>query len=189
MEQAIEPEVIGIRGRSAEPTPNRWMLTVGSLACWTYVYLVFWLLLWILGTRLLFGWTPVVITSGSMSPAIKPGDVVMMGEPPDMTLKPGAVVAFEGPTETDSLVTHRIHAVEAGSYVTKGDANALPDSTPLAAGDVSGVGRLLVPMVGSPKAWLETGRSDLLAVWLLVSGVCLGLAMSSARKIRAEAIS
>lgn len=184
MERVIEQRIA--RQSTIASPGSRWLLIVGSLACWMYLYITLWLLLWVLGTRILFGWAPVVISTGSMSPAINPGDVVMLADPPSEKLKPGAVVTFEGPTERRALVTHRIHRIESGSYVTKGDANALPDSTPLKHGEVEGVGRLLVPMVGLPRTWLQSGRLDLLTGWLLLSAVSGWLAISSGRKMRAK---
>jgi signal peptidase I len=176
-------EVMDLEGTGS--SRSRWLLIGGSLACWMYLYLMFWLLLWVLVTRILFGWVPVVISTGSMSPTINPGDVVMLVDPPSEKLRPGAVITFEGPTENRSLVTHRVHGLEDDFYLTKGDANPLPDSTPVKPSDVQGVGRLLVPMVGLPRTWLQFGRIDLLVGWALLSALSVWLAVSSSRKMRA----
>jgi signal peptidase len=44
-----------------------------------------------------------------------------------------------------------------GSLVTKGDANALPDSTPLPAANLRGLARLKVPAVGVPLLRARAG--------------------------------
>lgn len=100
------------------------------------------------------GWSPVVVTSGSMSPTIRPGDIVVAAPPSD---DPRGVVVFEG--ANGGLVTHRVDAVlDDGRLRTKGDANAVPDSELLTHDRVMGEGRLLVPLTGLPTVWLRQGR-------------------------------
>ena len=111
----------------------------------------------------LLGHRPVAITSGSMEPAIRVGDVVLFAPPPSSALGPGTVVGFN-PTGDQASVTHRIVQTNPdGTYVTRGDANPSTDSTPVGPDDVWGVGRFLVPYGGLPAAWLAVG-----AVWKVV---------------------
>ena len=120
-----------------------------------------------------FGWTSVVITSGSMSPSFSIGDVVMASPHDGRGLGAGTVVVFSDPARP-GLLTHRIESVNPdGSYVTKGDANREPDSTPLRPEQVVGVGRLLVPYIGLPLVWYWAGAWGELAVW--VAGMMLAL--------------
>lgn len=103
---------------------------------------------------LMAGWSPIVVTSGSMSPTIRPGDVVVVAPP---SADPRGVVVFED--VNGDLVTHRVDAVlDDGRLRTKGDANAVPDSELLTRGRVFGEGRLLVPLTGLPTVWLRQGR-------------------------------
>jgi hypothetical protein len=101
------------------------------------------------------GWTPVAITSGSMAPLIRPGDVVVLD--PDAEIAPGSVVTVDrGP----GRVTHRVVSQRAdGTWLTRGDANASADREPVHPEDVVGVGRLVVPVIGYPAAVL-VGASD-----------------------------
>ena len=118
---------------------------------------------------LVAGWSPVVITSGSMQPHIQPGDVVIYQPSDGIGLAPGTVVTFVDPANPDGLVTHRIEAVNAdGSYVTKGDANRLSDSTAIAPESIEGVGKLVVPLAGLPLVWAAQGQMLLLAGFVLV---------------------
>ncbi len=119
------------------------------------------------------GWTSVVITSGSMSPSFSIGDVVMASPHDGRGLGAGTVVVFSDPARP-GLLTHRIESVNPdGSYLTKGDANRQPDSTPLRPEQVVGVGRLLVPYIGLPLVWYWAGAWGELAVW--VAGMMLAL--------------
>jgi signal peptidase I len=112
------------------------------------------------------------VSSGSMQPTIRRGDVVLyrhvdggdrIGE--------GTVVVFTG--DTGASTVHRVVAVNAdSSLTTRGDANAENDSASVAMSAVSGTGSLLVPWVGLPSVWWRESRFVLVAV----AGVVLGLA-------------
>lgn len=105
------------------------------------------------------GLHPVVVLTGSMAPAVDPGDVVVHGRPGPEGPRPGQVVVVEDPAQPGALLTHRVVSVAAdGTLRTRGDANLLPDSTPVPPEAVLGVGRLLVPAVGRPTVWLRQGR-------------------------------
>lgn len=123
------------------------------IAVWAFV----WLALWAVGPTVL-GWRPVVITSDSMRPAIETGDVVV-GRPHSGTgLGAGTVIIFD-PQDGRGLITHRIAGVNPdGTYITRGDANGVAESTPLAPDQVVAVGTLRVPMVGLPVVWLQHGE-------------------------------
>ena len=135
---------------------------------------------------LIAGWRAVVITSGSMTPAIHRGDVVVARPHPGDSLKPGTVVVFR---EADgALVIHRIAAVNRdGTYRSRGDANALPDSTPLRSEQVVGVGRLLVPRIGAPILLVrQAGSTAFVALALLVAGAAAARLRTSAGRSRAD---
>lgn len=103
----------------------------------------------------LWGWEPLVITSGSMAPNVRVGDVVVVA-PVVGSVRAGTVVTYRD-HGSDRLITHRVVAVRPdGSYVTRGDANAQPDPTPVAPGEVVGEVRLLVPVIGLPATTSRT---------------------------------
>ena len=120
-----------------------------------------------------FGWTSVVITSGSMSPSFSIGDVVVASPHDGRELAPGDIVVFSDPARP-GLLTHRIESTNPdGSYVTRGDANRQPDSTPLRPEQVVGVGSFVVPLIGLPLVWYWSGAWAELAVW--AAGMLLAL--------------
>lgn len=137
------------------------------------VYLTTWLVAWALVPTLVLGWQSVVITSGSMGPSIDTGDVVVAAPHDGSLLGPGTVVVFED-SDSAALTTHRIvETTPDGGYLTRGDANPRPDSTPLEPDRVVGVGRLLVPRAGLPLVWYSTGAWVKLAAWglLILAGL------------------
>lgn len=99
----------------------------------------------------LAGWDVVTVLSGSMTPTY-PADSVLAIESLDPAdIEAGDVIAFT--PEADALmVTHRVVSVSEGSdglsFVTKGDANEDPDSSPAAASAVQGRVVFGVPMLG-----------------------------------------
>jgi signal peptidase I len=142
-----------------------------------YLAAAAWLLWWVLLAAVVPAWTPVVITSGSMAPHIRAGDVVVAAAVAPGDLDVGAVIVFADPV--GELTTHRISSTSAdGTYRTKGDANAVEDSAHVAADDVVGRGRLLVPAVGRPLVWFTQQQWVPLGTWLLVS-IAAGCTVSS----------
>jgi len=115
---------------------------------------------------LLFGWHARTAASGSMAPTLSQGDIVMTSAAPHGRLAPGTIITFR---RNGATVTHRIVRVNAdGSYVTRGDANPVADSTPVQPSSVVGVARVVVPYVGLPREWLREGRLGSLALLVLV---------------------
>lgn len=153
-----------------------------------YLYTLLWLVLAILVFALV-GLSPVAIQSGSMSPLIKRGDVVMLGDVPELpdgfALTPGTVIAFHTPARpNDGLLTHRISMVSSdGTYITKGDANAGPDSDAIPPEDVVGVGRVVVPLAGLPAVWVAAGSWLPLVAWALVTVLAARLLLASFKEI------
>ena len=139
---------------------------VGVLAL-LQIYMFVTMALVVILSTIAFGWTSVVITSGSMSPTISTGDVVLASPHNGGGLSPGTVVVFYDPARP-GLVTHRIDSVNPdGSYVTKGDANTTSDSTPLEPEEIVGVGRTLVPWIGRPLAAFWAGKWATVAIWVV----------------------
>ncbi len=137
-----------------------------STACTAWLLVVCSLVLWSL-VPMAWGWKPVVVMTGSMMPAISPGDVVLVA--PGQVPERGRIVLVRDPQVPTGRVTHRVVAVAAdGTLTTKGDANPAADSVRHHPCDVIGVARLVVPRAGR-LALLRAHptRDDLL--WALVT--------------------
>jgi len=83
------------------------------------------------GPRFLNYQTSTMLT-GSMSPGINPGDVVVSVKTPVSELKVGDVITYSIPIDDHRIETHRVASIKrddagATSVTTKGDANAGPD--------------------------------------------------------------
>ncbi len=135
------------------------------------------LLVWAVVVPLALGWSSVAVLSGSMEPGIEAGDVVVTSPHDGTGLGPGTVIVFKNPAG-EGQITHRIVDIApTGEYVTRGDRNGRVDSDPVTADQVVGVGRILVPFVGKPYAWVYAGA------WLnlVLAGIMAAAAFWTAR--------
>lgn len=152
-------------------------LPVVPVVSLTYLYTVLWVAAWLVLGVTVLGFTPVAITSGSMSPAIRPGDVVLELPPGPEPLAPPNVITFQQAGDRSRTVTHRITGINPdGTLQTRGDANPAADSDPVEPSEVLGVGRLLLPFAALPAVWARTGQIVPLALWAAGSVLALAAA-------------
>lgn len=93
-----------------------------------------------------------VILSGSMEPALSPGDVVIVDASASVAV--GDIVTFRDGGEVPT--THRVVDVQDEGYVTKGDANENRDSRPVPASDLLGRVVFTIPLIGHIILWVNT---------------------------------
>lgn len=108
------------------------VLAVGGLALWHGQ-----------GGRLLS------VQTGSMVPAIWPGDAVLVRQAPLSQINSGDIISYVSPLHPGLIITHRVERVDAasGTVVTKGDKAALADpAVPIAS--ILGRVDYLVPKLG-----------------------------------------
>jgi signal peptidase I len=140
-----------------------WAL-LAAMACSTVAGLVAWH----------EGYRVYAVKTGSMTPGLPPGDLVV-DSPPDGAYDKGQVLTFEsgatGPS-AEPVTTHRVLKVKADELVTKGDANRTPDVHRPALSDVVGEVVGQVPNGGYVLVYLSRwdGLASLvlalLTVWL-----------------------
>ncbi|WP_162616447.1 signal peptidase I [Xylanimonas allomyrinae] len=104
------------------------------------------------GIPRVLGAVPLTVLSGSMEPALAPGDLVVVRPTPADRLQIGDVVTFQPVSADPTLVTHRVTGLTLGrdgvhGLTTQGDANSAPDE-PIVADQVMGKVLYSVPWVG-----------------------------------------
>lgn len=121
----------------------------------------------------LFGREVLIVTSGSMEPWLGAGDLIVvrhLGPEQNKDLKVGDIITFREQENNDFLVTHRIQEIALGSngepsYITKGDANSVADSTAVESNDI--VGKLSFKIDNAGFVLTSVEERNLLAFFVL----------------------
>jgi signal peptidase I len=171
---SMPPAVIAVRS-------VRLVLTgLVMTACTAVLSLFVWTLL-----PMAVGWSPSVVLTGSMLPAIQPGDIVVTAPAGDKPAAVGHVLRFVDPSRPSRHLMHRVIRInDDGTYVTRGDANPSRDSTPVPQANVTGVARLRIPLVGLPVVWLREG--EYLPLGLTVVGMLAGAQLLAGLRLPVE---
>lgn len=123
-----------------------------------------------------------VVMSGSMSPRIRPGDVVVSVPTDARRLRIGEIINFTDPADPRRRLIHRyIGPNRDGTLTTKGDANGQADSTGVPAAMVYGASRVRIPYAGLVSLWLRTRQTRPLTVTVLGALVLGRLATAASR--------
>jgi len=116
-------------------------------------------------------WHATPVLSGSMRPAIQPGDVVITQRVPVTDLRVRDVVVFYPPGQNAHQIVHRIVVLSVTkgttSITTWGDANLVADAAVFSLKGTTAYRVVrVVPLVGYPAVWLQNGSRGLLAIAL-----------------------
>lgn len=127
-------------------------------AGWITVALVAVVIVWfVVGV---FPYQPSLVGSGSMTPALHTGDVVIVAKMSADAIKLGDIIEYR--QDKDTNVVHRVIGIEKSgqekSFITKGDANAEPDANQVIGENVIGKVVFTIPKVG----WITIAIKKLL---------------------------
>jgi signal peptidase len=117
------------------------------------------------------GYESFVVYSGSMEPAIKTGDIAVVGPAKVEDLKVGDIITYRTPIEPDIVITHRIMEIsqdEEGkvSFQTKGDANNVQDQVLVDSKGVLGRVAYSLPRLGYLVDFSKRAEGKLLLIAL-----------------------
>lgn len=131
------------------------------------------------------GAVPLTVLSGSMSPTIPTGSVVLVKPVDPQAIEAGDVITFQTAPGVAQFVTHRVvrvqHDTDPLSFVTKGDANRGEDIDPVPAGAVRGEVWFHVPYLGTLSEAVKGPRG----IGLLAAGAGVVLLAAAVRRLRA----
>jgi signal peptidase len=138
-------------GSTAASTPRRPRLSMSTIA-WAAAGATTALLLALFAPYAVGG-SSFTVMSGSMTPAIRTGDVVVESRLPARDAQVGDVITFRDPGGSHRLITHRVRRLRIGangtvSLVTKGDnANSVQRWSVPGDGSI-GLVRFRIPFLG-----------------------------------------
>lgn len=125
----------------------------------------------------IFGLSVAVVASGSMEPALSVDDVIIIKKQENYA--EGDIITFE---QGSSLVTHRIVGESQNNFITKGDANNVPDAKEVEMDDVVGKTVFVIPMAGKLISFFRTPLGMMLIVF--VGLFLLGIPVVSNKKYK-----
>ncbi|MDU4912118.1 signal peptidase I [Clostridium baratii] len=133
----------------------------------------------------LLGYKFYDVLTGSMSPTINPGSLIIVKEIDDSEVKEGDVITFKG-TSTSNLTTHRvIEVIEKNNSIkfqTKGDANDVLDPMLVDEGLLVGKVVFNVPYMGKVMSFINQYR--VVIVVLIIAYLCFGTFYKGAKAIK-----
>ena len=132
----------------------------------------------------IFGVRMYAVLSGSMTPALRVGDLIYVVPEPSKNIEPGNIISFVINNNL-TVVTHRVFKADRVNrqFTTKGDANSSPDGSPVIYANVIGVERFKIPKLGYALKLVNTiaGRFMLTAA-IILTGVLAFLLSSDDKK-------
>ncbi len=100
-----------------------------------------------------FGFAFATVSTGSMSPAIEIGDMIVIKS--CGSYSEGDVITYYD-ASSDAYITHRITGEQDGGFTTKGDYNNTEDSGVVAYEDIVGKVVLVLGGAGTVVAFMQT---------------------------------
>ncbi|MEV7610161.1 signal peptidase I [Microbacterium sp. NPDC089320] len=128
----------------------------------------------------ILGGDGLTVLTGSMEPALSPGDVVALRGIAQQDvcedIAIGDIVTYHPAPDDPELITHRVTAKTVGSYddgtscrlILQGDANSAPDE-PVSPEQVRGVFIYGIPAVGWARSWVAENRILVLSIFALAA--------------------
>ena len=142
----------------------------------------------------LLGLRPLVISSGSMRPALEVGDVVVTNWVPADHIRAGNIISFDDPDQNGLFLTHRVrNIVDNGStlrFETRGDANTTSEIWAVPRQTLLKRTAWKIPLVGGVASRFGSTpvRAGLLGACAAMAAALLGVTARRARRARRAGI-
>lgn len=139
------------------------------------------------------GATPYTVLTGSMSPHLPPGTLVVVRPAEPGEIATGSVITYQLESGRPEVVTHRVVGVRTDltgevEWQTRGDANGAPDPVWVREAQVRGQVWYAVPWLGHVGRWLSGTQRDLAiqVVALLLLAYSAAMFLAAARRQRRD---
>lgn len=126
---------------------------ISQVAAWLVILGVLAVLAVAVGIPRIAGATPYTVLTGSMTPGLPPGTLVVVRPTPAKEIGIGTVVTYQLFSGEPVVVTHRVVGIGYDGrgqevFQTQGDANNAPDVLPVQPAQIRGVLWYAVPHLG-----------------------------------------
>ncbi|HEX2895925.1 MAG TPA: signal peptidase I [Marmoricola sp.] len=132
----------------------------------------------------------MTVLSGSMTPGIPVGSVVVVRPIDPADLHVGDVATYQAVPGKPVFVTHRVvgidHADGRTTYTFKGDANRGPDTSPVVPGQIRGRMWFHVPYLGTVRTDLKSRALQVLILTIVLGGYAISQLAAGFRERRKE---
>lgn len=150
---------------------------VVQVASWSFVLAVVAALAVAVVIPRIAGATPYTILTGSMTPALPPGTLVVVKPVPVDDIGIGTVVTYQLRSGEPTVVTHRVTSIGVNAagdrvFTTRGDANDTVDAAAVQPVQIRGELWYAVPYLGYANTWL-TGAQRQAAVSVVAGALAL----------------
>lgn len=119
----------------------------------------------------------MTVLTGSMSPSIPVGSIVLVRPVDPSTLEVGDVATYQKAPDKTDYITHRVAEIDDSTtpaqFIFKGDANRGPDLTPVVPGQIRGEVWFHVPYLGAIRDALHGKGGISLVAMLVLAGYAL----------------
>ncbi|CUP48255.1 signal peptidase type I [Clostridium baratii] len=133
----------------------------------------------------LLGYKFYDVLTGSMSPTINPGSLIIVKEMDSNEINEGDIITFKG-SSTSNLTTHRVvKVIEKNNNIkfqTKGDANDVLDPMLIDGNLLVGKVILDIPYIGKVMSFINQYRA--IIVILIIAYLCFGTFYKGAKAIK-----
>lgn len=121
----------------------------------------------------IFGYKFYIVLTGSMTPTIAPGDLVIVKDVEPVRVKAGDIITFAS-ASSKNITTHRVKSIKNDKeieFVTKGDANSVNDPNPVSQKYL--IGRVVshIGKVGIAMQSIQNHLAQIIIIILAVGAV------------------
>lgn len=139
-----------------------------------------------------FGYKMYIVMSGSMSPTLKTGSLVIVDPIDPGNVAPGDIITFRGDDHGGNITTHRVIEVEKSGalfFRTKGDANEVEDPMLVSANRLIGKVMFSIPYIGYAFSYTRTKNGIMTLLGALVIFILVELSRTFAIERKNKKIS
>lgn len=130
----------------------------------------------------IFGYKPLIVLSGSMSPTFNYGDLIVIKDVDKNTLEVGDIVSFKD--NKKNITTHRINGISSigkNCFKTKGDSNNTKDLGIVCYKDIEGKYLYRIVGLGSVILFIQSPIGFIILMSLIIM-ICIYVYLSEPKK-------